>query len=378
MSHNFLKTLVFFSILIFASCTKKIRQPYIISDYFDIQQLEEYDHQSCANLKLNFDKSQNVESKLYWHCRLSFSKYHLEINPVFPRQQEFNQKITDLIAKISIKISRNQETNIEKAINKIDEKDHRQCNKMGYYPDAKDQAKIEEYYLCRKNLIELNYTELPFGNKKYAEYQNKSYNIAFVIDKRIKESIKQNQEKLEKNPECSSFRTYSDDFEKCVKSLDLYKNCLAESNVKILEKEGSEKIICQKQAYVRFNDEMIKNDERVDLEIINRNKNSDKQNKHNFESNGINEKDFIGKVPKKKDEKILSEQDALEARIKKWEEEKKKGNKIQNNSNNIYSKHEIARLRREFISSCLKIIDADLSIYKKNIYEKCEKIKYLN
>ena len=76
--------------------------------------------------------------------------------------------------------------------------------------------------------------------------------------------------------------------------------------------------------------------------------------------------------------KKLSEQDELEARIKKWEEEKKKESKIQNNSDNIYSKHEIAKLRREFISSCLKIIDADLLIYKKNIYEKCEKIKYLN
>jgi hypothetical protein len=378
MNHKFLKTLVFFSILTLSSCAKKIQQPYIISNYLDIQQLEEYDHKSCANLKLNFDKSNIVESKLYWHCRLSFSKYHLEINPVFPRQQEFNQKISDLIAQISIKISRNQETNIEREINKIDEKDHRQCNKMGYYPDAKDQAKIEEYYLCRKNLIELNYSELPFGNQKYAEYQNKSYNIAFVIDKRIKESIKQNQEKLEKYPECSNFRTYSDEFEKCVKSLDLYKNCITESNIKILDKEGSEKIICQKQAYIRFNDEMIKNDERVDLEIINRNKNSDKQNKNNFESIGINEKDFIGKAPKKKDEKKLSEQDALEDRIKKWEEERAEENKIKNNSDNIYSKHEIAKLRREFISSCLKIIDADLSIYKKNIYEKCEKIKYLN
>jgi hypothetical protein len=378
MNHKFLKTLVFFSILTLSSCAKKIQQPYIISNYLDIQQLEEYDHKSCANLKLNFDKSNIVESKLYWHCRLSFSKYHLEINPVFPRQQEFNQKISDLIAQISIKISRNQETNIEREINKIDEKDHRQCNKMGYYPDAKDQTKIEEYYLCRKNLIELNYSELPFGNQKYAEYQNKSYNIAFVIDKRIKESIKQNQEKLEKYPECSNFRTYSDEFEKCVKSLDLYKNCITESNIKILDKEGSEKIICQKQAYIRFNDEMIKNDERVDLEIINRNKNSDKQNKNNFESIGINEKDFIGKAPKKKDEKKLSEQDALEDRIKKWEEERAEENKIKNNSDNIYSKHEIAKLRREFISSCLKIIDADLSIYKKNIYEKCEKIKYLN
>lgn len=378
MNYKFLKTLVFFLILTLFSCAKKIKQPYIISNYSDIQQLEEYDHNSCANLKLNFDKSNIVESKLYWHCRLSFSKYHLEINPVFPRQQEFNQKISDLIAQISIKISRNQESTIDREINKIDEKDHRQCNKMGYYPDAKDQAKIEEYYLCRKNLIELNYTELPFGNQKYAEYQNKSYNIAFVIDKRIKESIKQNQEKIEKYPECSNFRTYSDEFEKCIKSLDLYQNCITESNAKILDKEGSEKIICQKQAYIRFNDEMIKNDERVDLEIINRNKNSDKQNKHNFESIGINEKDFIGKMPKKKDEKPLSEQEILDAKIKKWEEDSKKKDKTQNDSRNIYSKQEIARLRREFISSCIKIIDVDLSIYRKNIYEKCEKIKYLN
>ena len=120
MNHKFLKTLVFFSILTLSSCAKKIQQPYIISGYLDIQQLEEYDHKSCANLKLNFDKSNIVESKLYLHCRLSFSKYHLEINPVFPRQQEFNQKISDLIAQISIKISRNQETNIEREINKID------------------------------------------------------------------------------------------------------------------------------------------------------------------------------------------------------------------------------------------------------------------
>ena len=375
MNYKFLKTLVFFSILISASCAKKIRQPYIISNYLDIQRLEEFDHQSCANLKLNFDKSNNVESKLYWHCRLSFAQYHLELNPIFPRQQEFNQKITDLITQISIKISRNQESSIEREINKIDEKDHRQCNKMGYHPDARDQIKIEEYYLCRKNLIELNYSELPFGNQKYAEYQNKSYNIAFVIDKRIKESIKQNQEKLEKYPECSSFKTFSDEFEKCVKSLDLFKNCIVESNAKILEREASEKIICQKQAYIRFNDEMIKNDERTDLEIINRNKKSDKQNKQNFESNGINEKDFIGKTEK---ENKPTKTPTLEEKIKEWEEASKERNKIQNDNKNIYTKHEISKLRREFISSCIKIIDTDLLNLKNDFYKKCEKIKFLN
>jgi hypothetical protein len=362
MNYKFLKTLVFFAISIIFSCAGKIRQPYIISDYLDIQQLEEYDHNSCANLKLNFDKSQNIDSKLYWHCRLSFSKYHLEINPVFPRQQEFNQKISDLIAKISLKISRNQESNINREVNKIDEQDHNQCTRMGYFPDAKDQLKIEEYYLCRKNIIELNHAEPPFGNKKYAEYQNKSYNITFVIDKRIKESIKKNREKLDKYPECSNFKTYSDDFEKCVKSLDEYKICEDESNIKVLEKEVLEKTVCQKQAYVRFNDDMIKDDERVDLEIKNRNYNSDSQNKNNFESMGIKEKDFLGKTKK---EKINTEVEEIKSRI-------------ENNNRNIYTKYEISKLRRSFISSCVKIIDENLKIYKKELNQKCQKIKYVN
>jgi hypothetical protein len=261
----------------------------------------------------------------------------------------------------------------------MDEKDHRQCIKMGYYPDAKDQAKIEEYYLCRKNLIELNYSELSFGNQKYAEYQNKSYNIAFVIDKRIKESIKQNQEKLEKYPQCSNFKTYSDEFAKCIKSLDLFQVCIEESRAKILEKEGSQKIICQKQAYIRFNDDMIKDDERVDLEIINRNKNSDKQNQQNFESIGINEKDFIGQPKEKKKKKeVKSEEEQLDERIKEWDVQSRNKDRTQNNNLNIYSKQEISKLRRDFISSCIKIIDNDLLVYKKEVLEKCDKIKYVN
>ncbi len=233
---------------------------------------------------------------------------------------------------------------------------------MGYYQDAKDQLKIEEYYLCRKNLIELNYAEPPFNNEEYLEYQNKSYNIAFVIDKRIKDSIKQNQEKLEKYPECKNFKTFSDDFEKCVKSLDSHKACIAESKIKILEKEGVEKLICQKQAYVRFNDNMIKNSDRVDLEIKTRNYNSDRDNKNNFESIGINEKDFLGKELKKK---------------VAVEEEKTK-NTIDNNNNNIYSKYEISKLRKKFISSCLKIIDNKIKNYEENLMQQCQKIKYLD
>jgi len=155
----------------------------------------------------------------------------------------------------------------------------------------------------------------------------------------------------------------------------LFKNCIIETNSKIIEREASEKIICQKQAYIRYNDEMIKDDERADLEIINRNKNSDKQNKQNFESNGINEKDFIGKT---KNENKPEKKQTLEEKIKEWEEASKERNKIQNDSKNIYTKHEISRLRREFIYSCVKIIDNDLMALKKDLNKKCEQIKFLN
>jgi hypothetical protein len=120
---------------------------------------------------------------------------------------------------------------------------------------------------------------------------------------------------------------------------------------------------------------MIKNDERVDLEIINLNKNSDKQNKQNFESNGINEKDFIGKT---KNENEPVKKQNLEEKIKEWEEASKEKNEIQNDSKNIYSKYEISKLRREFISSCIKIIDNDLLTLKNDLNKKCEQIKYLD
>ena len=84
----------------------------------------------------------------------------------------------------------------------------------------------------------------------------------------------------------------------------------------------------------------------------------------------------LRKRTKKKE--IRSEEEILEAKIKEWEEQSKNKDKTQNNNLNIYSKQEISKLRREFISSCVNVIDKDLSIYKKEVLEKCHKIKYVN
>ena len=75
---------------------------------------------------------------------------------------------------------------------------------------------------------------------------------------------------------------------------------------------------------------------------------------------------------------VKSTEEKLDAKIKEWEEASKNKDRTQNDTRNIYSKHEISKLRREFISSCIKIIDADLMILKSDLYKKCEKIKYFN
>jgi hypothetical protein len=357
---NLNKTIIFLFITIFSCAKPKIKPPYLLSEYPEINFLELKDHQACTSLKLNLDEANNLDSKLYWHCRLSFSKFHIEIQAVFPNQIEFNKKITDLITKISLIISKNQESNVSREINKIDENDHKKCIKLGYSPNSLDQFKIEEYYQCRKNLIELNYSEPPFSIEEYKNYQTKKYNIGFVIDKRIKKSFEENQNMLKANPECQNFRPYSDDFKKCIDSIEEYKQCLKNSLSKFREIEANEKIVCQRQAYIKYNDEMIRESERVDNYIKNRNNNADRDNKNNFESIGINEKDFVGKTTKK----IIEE------------EYISKLNKINNTTNGIYSKQEISRLRKNFIINCVNFIDNKLVQKKLELNKNCESLKF--
>ncbi|NCA28794.1 MAG: hypothetical protein EBS92_05950, partial [Proteobacteria bacterium] len=67
MNDNFLKTLTILLCVFMLSCANK-KRPYLISNFSDINSLEEVDHQTCVKLKLNFDKNNNIDSKLYWHC----------------------------------------------------------------------------------------------------------------------------------------------------------------------------------------------------------------------------------------------------------------------------------------------------------------------
>lgn len=353
------------ALLIVFSCAKKTRPPYLISENSNINKYEDFDHQACLDLKLNFDNNSNIDSKLYWHCRLSFSKFHLQNNPILPKQIEFNTQISDLIAKISLKISTNKESFILQQINKMDELDHKKCLKMGYNPDQKNQIKLEEYYQCRKNLIEIYYSELPFNNPQYQPYQDKTYDIAFVIDKKIKESIQDSKTKIANNPQCSNFHVDSEDFGKCIQSFKEHQQCLINAGIKAKERDNANKIKCQKQAYIRFNDEMIKSKEREELEIQERNLKSDRDNRNNFESIGINERDFIGKS------KLDIQKEEQEAEQYK---STSKFSEKNNTNNDLYTKQEISKLRKKFIVNCVAMNEDEITQYQNDLNRDCQSI----
>ena len=168
-----------------------------------------------------------------------------------------------------------------------------------------------------------------------------------------------NQKILEANPQCSNFKPRTPEFAKCLDDFKKYNQCLIDNNLEVRKQESNQKIICQKQAYIRFSDEMIIESERVDNAISIRNQNSDRDNRYSFGSMGIDEDDFLAKNLKEEKKKEI---------IKKLSD-------IQNHKNNIYSKQEISRLRRSFISNCVKIINKDLDEMRLNLNKNCDKIK---
>ena len=105
---------------------------------------------------------------------------------------------------------------------------------------------------------------------------------------------------------------------------------------------------------------MIKDSDRTEKYIANRNKNGDRDNRNSFESIGINEKDFLGKTSKK----IVEEEYISNI------------SKINNDNNNIYSKYEISRLRKNFIINCINFIDKSIIEKKQDMLNNCKKLKF--
>jgi hypothetical protein len=281
-----LNIITFFCVL--SSCTRTpIQDPYLLSHLPNVQAFEKQDHKFCDSLKLNFDKSDNLSSKIYWRCRLSLAKYRLypdNMNPNFARS---NSEVSDLITKISLKLANTSESILIRENKKMDNRQHKQCLIMGFVIDTEDQAKIDDYFACRRALIEDQQLVPPFGNIEYLKYPNSSYDLGFAINQRIDDRIQKYNSFKKQYPTCIKFNLNNVNFKNCIAAQEASKKCFTEIEKKRFKKEGEEKTICQKQAYIRFPNELLKDEDSRARDIERMKKNSDYYNRYSLSNNYI-------------------------------------------------------------------------------------------
>jgi len=331
------------------------KDPYILSHLTQIQTFEMQDHRLCVSLKLNFDKRDNFKSEIYWRCRLSFAKYRLYTDTSRPEYARHNLEISDLITKISLKLANTPESILIRENKKMDDRQHNQCLVMGFVIDTEDQTKIDDYFACRKALIEDQQLVPPFGNNEYLKYPNSSYNLGFAIDRRIDDRIKRYKAAKEKYPTCVQFHLNSADFKNCTIAQDNSRQCFSEVDKKKFKREGEEKIICQKQSYIRFPGELLKEEDLAKQDIERMKANSDYYNQQNFASIGIGD---------------FSQFDGSAAKTNKNKPEKKPAKDI-NSKAGLYSKFELTRLRQKYIFSCQAEADVRVTQYAEDLKKSC-------
>jgi hypothetical protein len=328
----------------------------VLSTFPHVEAFEKQDHQFCASLKLDFDKLDNAKSELYWRCRLSLTKYRLYVDDSTPDRAAHNEQVNDLISKISIKIAAAPEVILLRENKKMDDRDHRKCLAMGFQLYTEDQAKVDDYFACRRALIEDQKLVPAFGNTDYLKYSNESYNIGFAIDRRIDEEIKRYNEIKEKYPTCVKYNLYSVDFKSCTTAQDNALQCLDKISRQKFIKEGEEKLTCQKKSYIQFPDELLQEADQKQREIDKTRVASDYQNHQSFLAIGIDD---------------LSKFDADAERVKKEKEENKKSAKDINSKAGLYSRFELTKLRQNFVYSCQKDADVRIAKYVADLGEAC-------
>lgn len=366
MLHNFKnKTIlkIFFALfaLVLFSCAKvKYKEPYIFSNFATVQEMERQDHKFCTSINLDSGKNHDdFTTQTYWQCRLSLAKNRLSTNSFSFQGQQNNFQINDLVSKISLHISEIGESNFTKENQKLDLLQHNQCLRLGYDNDTLDRSKIDDYFLCRKRLLEEYRFNAPFGNLDYLDYPNNSYNIEFVIEQRRKEEDKKFNDAKEKYPTCVKYNLRKENFKNCAAAQDKSRQCFSEIAKKKFKKELSEKTTCQQQSYVKFPDSFLKNDNLDKSKELKQIKlTADDYNSNSFVALGIDEGDLAEFKAKTKEEKEAEKQKEVADNF--------------NKKTNLYNKSELTNLRKEYIFECQKNAESRVEEYAKSLNKECD------
>lgn len=338
------------------ACAHK-KPAFQLSHLKNINLLETEDHNSCLSLKLNFDGNNDVTSALYWRCRLSFAKYRLYTTTETQEKLKHNLEISDLVSKISLKIANISEPFLLRETKKLDNLQHKKCLEMGFEIDSEDQAKIDDYFGCRRALLEEYKLLPPYRKEAYRPYPHRSYNLGFVVDQRVDAEIKRYESAKEKYPDCVKFGVKSQNFRNCTAAYDKAWSCFGEIEKKKFKRDQQEKLSCQKQSYGRFPDSMLKSDDDDKKTIERMNNNSDFYNAQSISSLGLDNSQFSAEKPKT-DEK----------------NPKKSAEEI-NSKNNLYDKFELTNLRKTFIVECQKEADVRVASFVDDLKNSCEALK---
>ncbi len=322
----------------------------------EMKMAEEQDNKFCEALQLEINGKGDFKNKSYWHCRLTVAKTRIKVGAASPKDIGFNQEINNSIIRILAKISETSDHPLIKITQKIEARQHKKCLDMGFVFDTTNQVKIDDYYSCRRALIEDTQNIPPFYNADYIPYPTKSYNLPLVIDARIDSKVKKYKDAEIENPSCMQFYNQADDYKKCLKRIENSKSCLTQIDKKKFKKEMEEKISCQKRSYLQFPDEFLKGDIASKEAIKKAKNNSDYYNKNNFASIGIDS---------------LSKFDADAKRVKEVEVAKKNAN----SKNGIYSKLELTKLRQQYVEMCQKDADFIMTQYIHSLKNDCEALK---
>ncbi len=351
MQNNIFRIFLLLILATLASCAS-VKKEYLLSHIKEIQNLEKQDHKFCTSLNLELNKTDNFKSRLYWRCRLSMAKYKIKTNPVSRIDIKRNLDINELISKISFKIAETPEASLLKESKKMDNIHHLKCSRMGFIIDFTNAEKTDDYFACRKALVDEQQVFPPFGNAEYLKYPNNSYTIGLVIDIRIDKAIKEYQAAEKEHPACIKYYSNKQKFTECGNAQNEAKKCFLEIDKKRFQKELDKKIICQKRSFLQFPDSLLKEDvSKKNDSKINSKVNSYDQN--SFAALGLDEESFAGK---KKVDKVKKEESSAKL----------------NSKNNLYSKFELTKLRQEYISECQQEADDQIKQYNDSLVDSCK------
>lgn len=364
--------------LLVLSCHKD--NPIDDSQDKKLQQIERSDHQYCISLGLDYAKEDDLRTELYWRCRLDLATYKFKNNATTGQDITNNTLIIKLIERTTKNLA---DANIgsEKRKNRsLDDKDHERCLSMGFDLKNIDQAKVEEYYLCRKKLADEFNSAPAFNNQSYVKTGN-GYNYDYILDSAIERNLNESQKIKNIYPECAKYDFRSEKFASCKKAQDNARTCFTRSKTLRTKLDLEEKANCQVLVYYNFPSSMLRDEDKPQkLDKISDEGNVDvlkqvegaKKSKEAYQAYKKQLKmQTAEKSTATKEEDDDNDDDEDSEDSSKYDLAKMKE---LNNKSGLYSRFELTRLRQKYIATCKIKVSKDLNDFFKQRDDECDKI----